>query len=193
MAFPNDGIVAEGATGQMPYYSAATGTILQYVPYNYSPYQQFLFDGTYDDLYFGYGNLIVVNSWLNKANPDWLNLYDLTSAQMFGPSSDLTFYPSDVLINSAVVTVHDPISPGLDYWWGTTQFAKFGFFCWGAPNPVGETQWINFKQCSFISSSTQYNGCGFAGFQGTQVSVVAYSRLDVSPITLNDVQYPIPS
>jgi hypothetical protein len=182
----------DGMSLEMPYFDRTTGTILFFDTAPDYPVEAGWFTN-FNQTYNDFDGQMVKFSWLNKANPDWSNLYDLTSAQVFSSITDFKYFVTTQHINSAFVTVSPPLSPANNYWWGTSSFAKYGIFCWGGITAINPVQFINFEDCGFASDNIQYNGFGAGGFNGQTLSVTTYTRLPLTPVVGDGMQFPYPT
>jgi hypothetical protein len=184
------------ATCFMPYYDSATESIVQFNPN----------DGlgvgwlqNYGATALGFGNLQVDFGWLNKANPDWLHLYDLLSAQAVGPLTALTYTKTTANISYVSIVANTPLPKACDFWYNSLNFAKVGIFAWA--NGAGPASFIGFipnymlfgirQAVEIITQEFEGFFCGPAT-DGVVLNCICYSRLLLPPFNLNGTDQGIP-
>ena len=193
VVFPNAMACVSGNTLVMPYWDHA----LDVVDYYNAPAYSYLGSNIIREISYNSGmedgtnNLSILYSWINWLNPDWRSIYDLTTVQVFGPSSAFTTYPSATPITRVEVAVSPTIAHGIDFWWGTTVFAKFGFLALGL---LGEAIWINFLNMALTFSVEQaYYGVSFCGYSGQEITVTTYGPASLPYIIFAGAPFPYPS
>ncbi len=193
--FPDSMACLAPNTFQMPYLDPVLDAVVYWNP----PATGSLF-GNIGRLV-SYGNTVdMVNqvvstlSWLNYLNPQWRMLYDPTSATASGPAVDYTEYTFDLPQVIAFVTVTLLSAAKVDYWWGTSVFAKFGFFSWLESDLALPQIWINFKDMVLVGSDIYNDFGGFAtcGAPGCAITVVSYSRQSLPYIQYAGTFFEIP-
>lgn len=148
----------------MPYYDK-TNNLVKYTQFE---------AGYWNDHTTGYANadgVVAIFSWLNKLNPDWSDIAQ-GDQTIFEGVTGTGFIPCENIVTMQVQITE----PGAktDYWWGTTEFAKFGVFAFSFQGfrqtpPI----WINWQQQSTNAPQTQADGFWYSLGPGVQATFLA--------------------
>jgi hypothetical protein len=174
-----DATVLEYGSLSLPYYDVTTASILRYTG---------LIPGTTDANIRDYDNPINMDDlsmwWSNspnKANPDWQYQIDLSTAFGLGPITGTFNPPFNPAITTVACQVFGPLPPYIDFWWGQSQFAKYGVFFWGALGVTDGPQWLNMPIQGFYSSRYQV-GFTLITQPLVYISMITWRRLPLPEI-----------
>lgn len=113
---------------------------------------------------------------LMTQDPNWQNLMDLTTSNDDLISGSSTIDRS----NLAQVIIHDIIKDDtVDFWWGPSLFAKYGWFAWNKDVPEMPVQFINYNPCYFFEPYGSFEGFTYAMSGNTTATASSYSMLDI--------------
>ena len=198
MSFPPGSTELNYATGAMPYWDKATSTILQWTSSGPLPGMGWL--SRLDDTSNAFNNLQLDMAWLNKANTDWEYLYELSSGQYFADIGEERTQPLTPECSLALIQATVPLPDTVDFWWGTTQFAKLGVFAWcesfagGITANVSGNNFVNFLNQVQEAAPNAYSAFYVAPNPSLVVlNITTYALIDVPPITIDGTTYNIPN
>lgn len=109
-------------------------------------------------------------------NPNWPNLQDLSTSQFYFLAGNDVIVQSN--LDQVVISNITPDS-SVDYWWGTSTFAKFGTFAWNYLTPEMPVLFINNDPCYFWQELGNFNGFQYNMSGNTTCYATTYSMLDV--------------
>lgn len=128
-------------------------------------------------------SLLTELAWLVGNDPKWQAVYDPASESVTAISGgeNVNTTDSNIVFAKCEITT---IGRGVDAWWGTTQFRKFGVFAFGYDTKVNP-EFINFaKQAFVIPGSNNATGWTCLLQPGCSGSVKTYKRMHIP-----DLQY----
>lgn len=171
------------------YFDSVTQTVLTYT---YTPFNvALLAAGDSSSNTFALWSFIF--GFLNKCNPDWKTLVNLTGAQTIG---DLTGESTQTLTNpscQAVFTCVAADNAMVNFWWQSRQFAKYAVFAWGVAPFNIPVQFLNFPRCYNFDPEQDYTGFYVNAAPGVTVTVTAYSRYTLPLVQWGAGPIPIPN
>ena len=185
--YPTQACVA-GTFFDYPYFHKATQTVMYYIAP--TPGAGFLNAG--DNSANQFAQTALQLNAINKANPDWLQLLDVSSAQSYtgltgggvtGLSPNLCF---------ALVTITPPIPANIDLWWGNSGFAKLGFLAFGTINCKTPVYWVNFVGTVAFDNLTYWNNLTYFFQKGVIASIITQARIPLPPISWNGSAFVYP-
>lgn len=113
---------------------------------------------------------------LMTQDPNWQNLVDLST-------SNLDFVDGAGTVdheNICLAIIHDIFPDNtVDYWWGPSLFAKYGWFAWNGDTPEMPVPFINYNPCYFFVPYGSFNGFRYAMSGNTTGLASTYSMLDI--------------
>jgi hypothetical protein len=171
------------------YFDSVTQTVLTYT---YTPFNVAL-EAAGDNSSNRFANDLFVYGFLNKANPDWKGLVDLSSAQTIG---DLTGESTQTLTKAGCQAVFSCVAADgamINFWWQSRVFAKYAVFAWGIAPYNLPVQFLNFPRCYNFDFDQDYTGFYLNAAPGVTVSVSVYSRLSLPLVTYGAGPVPIPN
>src|ERR1039457_493502 len=127
---------------------------------------------------------------INKNNPDWDRLYDITTASPFLLGGGGNHNQPGI----AVLLIDTVLGDGLlDVWWQQSSYKKYGEIAFGSAYSETPVRWINLMPCTIrCDRDATYNGFQYS--MSTIVTAVAtsYSRITVPTRTIFGTQFPNP-
>ena len=134
---------------------------------------------------------------LVKADPAWAGIFDLSTGITTPLVAGENMNSTDANIMAANIIITQ-VGPGVDYWWGTTQFARFGVFAWGNAQRSG-MEYINFQNQLFTMPERNQTTGWYCNLPpGTTGSITTYQRIQIPALTWISVtlnqsgSFPIP-
>lgn len=167
----------------IPYFQESTATV-QYDTVGTLIPADLLITATFNaDLY----DKLLPLAWLVSNSPDWAYAFDstldqttaITGGENFGLAGDTAWTAATIVITT--------VGPGVDYWWGSTNIAKFGLFAAGNPAHLSQ-QWLNLKNITtYLPRGATANSwyCNLApGCAGT---IVTHRRRQIPDIAYSSI------
>ena len=127
-------------------------------------------------------NWIWLYAEISYNNPSWRELYSVASAQTFSGLEGTVAQVADRCAVAAVVITDVP--PWLDFWYGSSTFAKYGsingYYPFGAPEQP--PQWINYPVASVTFQDNEALGFIITLPLGVKADVTLFSLIDTPPV-----------
>lgn len=113
---------------------------------------------------------------LMTQDPNWQNIVDLGTTNIDYMEGNGVLDHAN--INQVVVSNILPDNT-IDYWWGSTSFAKFGWFAFNKDTPEMPIKFINNDPCYFFEPYGNFSGAKYGMYGATTAYGTSYSMLDV--------------
>ncbi len=117
---------------------------------------------------------LIILSLLIQANPDLRNVPDSSTALVHQNCRGNGFFP-DKNIFQVRFTVYIG-EKGVDKWWGTSDFGKYGFIAWNQVSPKMPVTFLNFPECQVYSAFDE-DGFRYSLAPGVVGEFVTYQRV----------------
>jgi hypothetical protein len=165
----------------LPYYDSSTDTIVYQGMEN--AFMSDVTTNTTESI-----NWMNQMSWANKANPDWLNLYDSAlDTTHVGLTGSGNFDDENITALDGLIT---QAGAEIDYWWGTNTFAKFGSVSFEQEFPQCCPEWINYSSFSAQSKNKlPVTGFVYTLLPGVIANMTTHQKFAVPQIYVIDPPY----
>ena len=121
------------------------------------------------------GPLAWIIAGVNRNNPDWDRLYDVTTAAPFALNGGGNYNQQGIAIALIDNITGDEL---LDVWWQKSSFKKYGVFGLGASYTEMPVSWINLSPCKVVAPrGAQYDGFMYSLSGIVKARATTYSRI----------------
>lgn len=126
---------------------------------------------------------------LISQDPNWQNVIDLSTANLdFLAGTEV--YEHE---NLCQVIIHDIMPDNtVDFWWGPSLFAKYGWFAWNGDIPEMSIPFINYNPCYFFQPYGSFASFIAAMSGKTTALASSYSQLDIPFNVFNGEIFNVP-